>query len=266
MAVAVPPPRGELEVVPGQVEDFVRGPVVIISPLFTASVFVNPETVIFAGLGLSLAIARDAPAGFDAASLVAGNPSLGVAWRLGEGLAAKLLVTVPLASRSAWGDGLGEVAESAARGLRGHIDPWLWLADHFAAVATISWATSDGDYLIEVLPSFAVMLPTKKLVVDPTMTIQNTRFDRGDGFAVQVRARVGLRLWSGLWFAVGGNVVWAPTVERDSDQWSLSPELRWTFDDGAYLAASGLFNLDGPWGPSFGSGWTGLRLAGSWRF
>jgi hypothetical protein len=267
-ARALPPPRGELELVPGQIEDFLRGPVVILSPHFTFSTALTQETFASVGLGFTVAAAGSAPDELDGAAVVLGNPSVSVVQRLGQGLAAKVLVTVPLATRSAWGDGLGELAESAARGLRGHVDPWLWLADHFAAVGTVMWAIPGEFWLIELQPSVALMLPTRRLVVDAATLDSgaDAPTDRGQGFAVQLRGRAGIRLWDGLWFLAGLNWVWTPTVERDADQASIVPELRWSFEDGGHVALAAVLNIDGPWGPTFGDGWVGLRLSGSWRF
>jgi hypothetical protein len=113
------------------------------------------------------------------------------------------------------------------------------------------------------------MLPTRRLVVDAATAEDGaeTVVDRGDGLAVQVRARVAARVWDGLWLALAANFVWTPTVTVDSDQWSLAPELRWVFDDASHFGVSAMFNLDAPWGPSFSdAGYFGLRIGGSWRF
>ena len=268
-AAALPAPRGELEFWPGTVAIPTWGNVVVLSSNLGLSTFLDPQTILFGTFGASLAVAAEAPADVSHVRAVIANPSIGLARRLGKGLVLRASVTLPLATRGAWGDALGETAEVAARGLRGHVDPWLWLADHFAAVGTVQWSLPVGSFLFELQPSIALMLPTRRLVVDAAATEDEatTAVDRGEGLAVQVRARVAARLWDGLWLAVGAAFVWTPTVTVDSDQWSVAPELRWVFDDASHFGVSAMFNLDAPWGPSFAdTGYFGLRVGGSWRF
>ena len=253
------PRRVELELSSGVARDGDGGLASVWSPLVTIAARAGPHGTAWVRVGATVACD-----GAGAVGVAASNLTAGWAQQLGEGLALKVAGVVPVARRARGADAL---AETGGRAIRGNWESWQWLGDHAALVGAVTWVGGAPDLVLELQPAVAFMVPTQRR--EGTDGIA-----RGEGLALEARARVAVEVASGWWLGLAGQVAWTPTVTRDAGAWSLAPEVRWT--SGAdHVALGALVNLDAPWGPSWASdddlpdgelAATGVRLSGGWRF
>jgi hypothetical protein len=257
-------PRIDLEVAGGVVRDGLGGHAALWSPMMTLTGRAGATGAAWLRAGGTMAVDSAGATGF-----AAGNLVFGWAEQMGAGLVLKVGGALPVARR---GQAVDALAEVGGRAIRGHWESWQWLGDHAAAFGSMTWAEVGPGWLFEAQPTVAFMLPTQAREGTDGLV-------RGDGLALELRARVAAEVAANWWVSLAGQLAWTPTVTRDAAALSVVPELRWLLPAGAHLALGAVVNLDAPWGPSWardaalptgalaaGRGAIGFRLSGAWRF
>jgi len=243
------------------------GNVTLVSPLLGLGVPINADAGMIVKWGFTIASADSAPAGDNATRFQIGNPYVGFPLRFAEGLVFAPGLALPVSSQPAAPvevDGvtpppdpdaaIANIAVNGSRALRGTIDQWLWLADQLSLVFPLHWVSWSDPILIEVDLKIAYIIGVQEV-------------DKDDDFILQATSRVAWRIVPRLWLGARFGAVYIPTNTGDNASLSLEPDVRYMMSPRGHVEARFLFNLDGPFGPSFTSGrvW-GAHVGFGWTF
>lgn len=236
-ARAEPGPRVSLDLGFGFTKSAL-GKALVISPLLEAGVPLAPDWAFVARWGFAAAAPSDGPGTF-----MTGNPSVGFALRVSEGLVLTPLVTLPLARANlaaAAGDpdAVRALAYNAARGVRGGVDPWLWVPNTFSPVLALTWAHWFDPVLLEIEPGASYVVP---LAGAASRT----------GLVFQARVRAAVRFFNHLWAGVSTALVVTPADDKGPLQLSVGGELRFTMGAGFFAGVRLVANIGGALGTSF---------------
>ena len=231
-------PRLEVELALGISGSTELRTVIMTSPLLTLSAPVTAETAFVAQWGFTIASGEPSSEALDATYFATGNPLIGWSILFFQGFTLTPSLTLPIARRPE-GDAARAASEFAFKGglgLRGAVDPWLWVPDQISFVLPLAYVKWFDPILFEAHLKLGFLSPTNDA-------------DSDSDFVFQWKARVAAHLGGGFWLAAGITGVYTPTDTVDNFQSALSPELRYVISPGSHLELSLLMNLDTPYGP-----------------
>jgi hypothetical protein len=253
-ARAAPPSRLEVELAWGVSGSYDLRSILIANTLLDFSAPINSDSALVVQWGFTIATGEPRREGLDATAFSAGNPLVGWAFRLADGLVLAPSATLPVA-RSVEDESAIPISTFALEGgigLRGGLDRWLWRPDKLAFVLPVTWARWFEPLLLELNVKLGLLVPTRGTTADNDFSLQTTA-----RLAWQVHS-------SSLWLAFTASGTWVPTEGGNDASLVIRPELRYVLEPYSHLEASLIMNLDAPLGPFWQPGrYWGVILGGS---
>lgn len=253
LARATPPSRLEVELAWGITGSLELRTVLIANTLMTLSAPVTTDSAFVAEWGFTVATGEPVTDAIERTAFAAGNPLVGWAMRLGEGLVLTPSFVLP-GARSPEIEAERPAATFAldgAVGLRGGLDRWLWRPDKLAFVLPVTWVHWFEPVLLEAHVKLGLMVPTRGATAD-------------NDFALQATARGAWNFHTDLWLNLAASGTWVPTEGANDASLVLEPELRYVLEPYSHIALSLIMNLDAPLGPFWEPGrFWGIILGGS---